>query len=66
MQELAEGKKTVDPEILKGALKGAHRIEQTYGVDTLFLTDWEYGCVSGKLSALSWVLGSEWADALDT
>jgi hypothetical protein len=66
MQEVAEGKKTLDPEILKRALKGAHRIEQTYGVDTLYLDDWEYGCVSGKLSALTWVLGTDWEDTLST
>jgi hypothetical protein len=66
MQEVAEGKTTIDPEILKGALKGAHRVEQTYGTDTLCLSDWEYGCVSGKLSALSWLLGSEWEESLDT
>jgi hypothetical protein len=66
MQEVWEGKSTTDPEILKQAIKAANQIEQTYGVDTLCLDDWEYGCVSGKLSALTWVLGSEWEESLDT
>ena len=66
MEKLYEGKETIDADILRGALKNAHRIEQTYGIETLCLSDWEYGYVSVKLSALTWVLGSEWEESLDT
>ena len=42
------------------------RIEIDAGGDALFpLSDWDLGVLSGKLSALRWVLGDEW-DNLDT
>jgi PIN domain len=49
------------------------RVEDKYGRDELQKMigpghdeAWEYGCASGKLSALSWVLGSPWEESLDT
>lgn len=48
-------------------------VEEQYGRDELQKMigpghdeAWEYGCASGKLSALSWVLGSRWEESLDT
>lgn len=42
------------------------RVEETYGADNLSPYDkFEWGMINGKLSALRWVLGSEW-DFLDT
>jgi hypothetical protein len=50
----------------------SNELEAKYGRDTLrepigdgHHEAWQYGFISGKLSALRWVLGSEW-DFLDT
>lgn len=45
---------------------GRARVEAAYGLDSLGpYSDFEWGMLNGKLSALRWVLGSEW-DFLDT
>ena len=49
-----------------GALASAKRTEDEVGIDNLGpWTDFEWGMINGKLSALRWVLGDEW-DMLDT
>jgi hypothetical protein len=57
----------IDPEIWQGALAAAERIRETYnGEENLLpMNDFDWGMMSGKLSALRWVLGDDW-DMLDT
>ena len=58
-------KMTVDT-VWAGALAAAKRTEDEVGIDNLGpWTDFEWGMLNGKLSALRWVMGSEW-DFLDT
>lgn len=53
-------------EIWKRALAAATKTEEEVGLDNLGpWTDFEWGMINGKLSALRWILGDEW-DMLDT
>lgn len=58
------GNDIIHEHILEGAMKSAQRVEDTYE-DTGPWSDFEWGMINGKLSALRWVLGDEW-DMLDT
>ena len=65
-EAVKSGRSSVDPEIWKGALKSAKRVKAKYGKEKLGnWDDFEWGMISGKLSALRWVLGEEW-DMLDS
>ena len=58
--------KKIDPEIWEGALKAAKLVENKYGIENLVPhSDFDWGMLNGKLSALRWVQGDEW-DMLDT
>jgi hypothetical protein len=58
--------RTVQRDIWGGARRAARKVEHRYGLDNLGPWDnFEWGMLSGKLSALRWVLGDEW-DMLDT
>lgn len=65
-QRVISGKVKVHPEIWKGALKVAKRVENKHGKKNLGpYTNFDWGMINGKLSALRWVLGEKW-DMLDT
>jgi hypothetical protein len=59
-------KRPIQRDVWEGALKAAARVEKEYGLENLGpWSDFEWGMINGKLSALRWVLGDEW-DMLDT
>lgn len=56
------------PQLVIGMRAAQHRMEDQYGVDELeshVKSDFAWGMLSGKVSAIRWVLGEDW-DMLDT
>ncbi|HWA95063.1 MAG TPA: restriction endonuclease [Terracidiphilus sp.] len=66
MKRVKEGRDSAPPDIINGAKAAAAKARKKYGTSISKLkTDFEWGFVNGKLSALRWVLGEDW-DMLDT
>lgn len=64
---VADGRREASPpEIAERAEASASRIREEHGIEHLGpYSDFEWGMLNGKLSALRWVLGEEW-DMLDS
>lgn len=63
--DIKTSQSTIVKNIWEGALKSAQKVEETFGIENLQFSDFEWGMINGKLSALRWVVGDEW-DNLDT
>jgi len=65
-QNVEDGTETIDPGVWSKAQEEAAKIEAKYPDSELGPhSDFEWGMINGKLSALRWVMGDEW-DFLDT
>jgi hypothetical protein len=64
--KLPERIKGAPPQLIEKLCKDMTAVENRYGLKNLGpYSDFEWGMLNGKLSALRWVLGEEW-DMLDT
>ncbi|MCP4607031.1 MAG: hypothetical protein GY847_42045 [Proteobacteria bacterium] len=66
IQRIECGKEQPDSALLETAQKAAKRMEEKYGRENLGWDDFEWGLLSGRMSALAWVMGADWDESLDT
>jgi hypothetical protein len=67
LHRIKTGEETLTEEqrpILEKAKKTAKRIEKKYGKENLGIKN--LGLLSGRMSALAWVMGADWDDSLAT
>lgn len=68
-EQMERGERPYDdpnqPHLIKAREK-MKEIEDKYGIENLGWGDVEWGIMQGKLSALSWVMGSDWEGSMDT
>jgi hypothetical protein len=64
-QKTQDNSRFITRDIWKGARAAAKRVEEEFGDDLGPWTDFEWGMINGKLSAVRWAMGDEW-DFLDT
>ncbi|KSZ59703.1 hypothetical protein Z045_05925 [Rhodococcus pyridinivorans KG-16] len=66
LQNIQEGIEALpDEDQMDRVTDAMRKVEAKYGNDIGVKSDFEWGMINGKLSALRWVLGDEW-DLLDT
>ena len=69
LHQIEAGEKPLTVEqcpLLERYKRAARRVERKYGLTNLSSDDFEWGLLSGRMSALAWVLGIEWDESLDT
>lgn len=66
MESGEEERKPEHEPFIAAALKKMKEMEDKYGAENLVYDDIEWGIIQGKLSALAWVLGTDWETSLDT
>ncbi|TWO67767.1 hypothetical protein FN976_25620 [Caenimonas sedimenti] len=66
LERIQSGEESSDHPSFPKAREAARRIEAEYGRQNLGWSDFDWGMLNGRLSALAWVLGSDWDSSLDT
>ncbi len=69
MEKIRSGEGQITEEqkpILRKARSAAKKLEKKYGRKNLGWDNFEWGLLSGRMSALAWVMGSKWDESLDT